>query len=212
VGEKLAAAANLLLKHGLFPIAWQTPREAASSATLAVVARTFSTAVERPQLSDLTCLEKGLVSALTVDRHGRRIVPENLGYPSEATTNSLPELRRRAELLTRLRGTISGCFIHAYQPFKRLSSLVEVLEELQTPFLDLGELDNWVHFPGHLLLTGNAQHRVRLGNSAVTWKAFDRSGKLLAAEQDSGTPPGEHTFRRRGKGDYELFEFSEAVP
>ena len=89
---------------------------------------------------------------------------------------------------------------------------MEALEGLKTAFLDLASLDNWMHVPGHLLLTGNAQRNIRVENAAVTWKAFDRSGKLLAAEQETGTAAGERTFRRRGLGDYELFEFSEAVP
>ncbi len=210
--QQLAAATQLLLKHGLFPLAWQTPQDAASRATFAVLGRAFSTAVERPQLSDATQLEKGLASALTLDPLGRQIVPENLGYVSEALTNSWAEIRRRAEFLTQLRGTVSGCFIHAYQSFEKLSGLVETLEELKTPFLDLAELDNWIHVPGQLLLTGEAQQTVRLVNGTVTWKAFDRTGRLLAAEEESGVAAGQRTFRRKGKGDYELFDFSEAAP
>ena len=64
------AATTLLLRHGLFPIAWQTPQDAASRAVFTAVAQTFSTAVERPQLSDSTHLEKGLVSALTIGLDG----------------------------------------------------------------------------------------------------------------------------------------------
>ena len=210
--EKLSAATKLLLKHGLFPLAWQTPQDAASSAAFTAIARTFSTAVERPQLSDTTHLEKGLASALTSDRHGRQIVPENLGYVSGEVTNSLGEIKWGAELIGQLRGAVSGCFIHAYQPFETLTRLVETLEELKTPFLDLAELDNWSHVPGHLLLSGSAQFKVRVENATVTWKAFDRSGKLVAAEQESQSATGERTFRRRGKGDYELFEFGEAAP
>ena len=145
-------------------------------------------------------------------RSGRQIVPENLGYVSGAVTNSLAQIKRGAEFLGQLRGTVSGCFIHAYQPFETLTRLVETLEELKTPFLDLAELDNWSHVPGHLLLSGSAQFKVRVENATVTWKAFDRSGKLVAAEQESQSATGERTFRRRGKGDYELFEFGEAAP
>src|SRR5439155_20102203 len=117
--ERIAAAAKLLLKHGLFPLAWHTPEDAAARATFAVIARAFSTAVERPQLSDATHLAQGLASALTTDRHGRQIVPENLGYVSEAPTNAWAEIQARAELLSQLRGTVSGAFIHAYLPFEK---------------------------------------------------------------------------------------------
>jgi hypothetical protein len=157
-------------------------------------------------------LEKGLVSALTADRSGRQIVPENLGYVSSSATNVFEEIKRRAEFLTSLRGTLAGGFIHAYQPFGKLTGLLDTLEALKTPFLDLAELDNWVYVPGHLLLTGNAQHKVKLAGGTVTWKAFDRGGKLVAAEQESAATAGERVFKRKGNGDYELFEFTEATP
>ena len=124
IRRQLAQATMLLLKHGLLPLAWQTPQDAASRAAYAEIARVFSTAVERPQLGDATHLDTGLASAPTMDRHGRLIVPENLGYVSGEGTDPYEEIRSRAELLLGLRGTIAGCFIHAYLPFERLTGLM----------------------------------------------------------------------------------------
>jgi hypothetical protein len=210
IRERLITAVDLLFKHGLLPIGWQTPDDAASQAAYREIGRVFSTAVERPQLGDVTHFEKGLVSALTMDGHKRLIVPENLGYvPSEAA-DPFGAIKLQAEFLLVLRGTVGGCFIHAYQPLEKLTSLVETLEGLKTPFLDPVDLDNAVHIPGRLLLTGKAQRTVRATGDTITWKAFDRGGNLLRAEQES-VVAGERQFRRKGDGDYELFEFSEAT-
>jgi hypothetical protein len=81
---------------------------------------------------------------------------------------------------------------------------------LKAPFLDLGELDHWVRASGTLLLTGDSRKMLSIGPGSVTWKAFERGGRLVAAEQETAAPGGERMFRRKGKGDYEIFEFTEA--
>jgi hypothetical protein len=210
IRERLITAVNVLLKHGLLPVAWQTPDDAASQTVYREVAQVFSTAVERPQLGDITHREKGVVSALTLDGVGRLIVPENLGYVSSEAADPFGTIRRHPELLTALRGTVAGCFIHAYQPFDKLTGVIEILEKSNRPFLDPADLDNSIHTPGHLLLTGRAQRTLKVTGDTITWKAFDRGGNLLMAEQES-VAPGEYRFQRKGKGDYELFEFSEAT-
>jgi len=211
IREGIEKAAALLLKHGLLPAAWQSPDDAASSTACSEIARAFSTAVERPQLSDLTHLEKALLPALTQDRFGRQIVPENLGYVPGGAADGINVIKSRAEFLIQLRGTTAGCFIHAYQPLEKVTGLIATLEGLKAPFLDLVTLDNWVHVPGHVLLTGNARRHVKLAGGIMTWKAFDRAGRKVATEQEF-TVVGERTLQRKGRGDIELFEFRETIP
>jgi len=211
IRERIEKAATLLLRHGLLPLAWQTPEDTASSLVYAEIARAFSTAIERPQLSDLTHLEKALLPAITLDHFGRKIVPENLGYVPGGGADGFDVIKSRAEFLTQLRGTTAGCFIHAYQPLEKVTVLISTLEGLKTPFLDLITLDNWVHVPGYVLMTGNAQRHVKLAGGIVTWKAFDRAGRLVVTEQEFAVA-SERTLERKGRGDIELFEFRETIP
>jgi hypothetical protein len=199
-----------MLRLGLLPLAWETPHYAASSSVYPEVARVFSTAVERVQLSDATSLATAEIGGLTADRYGRLVVPENLGYVLDAPVNFDDAIKGQAEVLTQLRGTVAGCSIHAYQPVEKLIALVETLEDCRVPFLDLADLDNRVELPGALLLTGNAQRAVALRNATIRWKAYDRAGNLLAETREPTATSGERTFKRNAVGAYELFEIDEA--
>jgi uncharacterized protein YdaL len=210
VRNQLRQGASRMLRHGLLPLAWETPHYAASSTACSGIARGFSTAVERVQLSDATCLANGEIGGLTIDGYGRLIVPENLGYPLDTPADFDDPIKSRAEIITRLRGAVAGCFIHPYQSFDKVAAVVETLERFQVPFLDLADLDNCVELPDALLLTGNAQHTVTLRNTVLRSKVYDRTGRLLAEKREPTASSGERAFKRTGAGDCELFEFSEA--
>ena len=208
--HRLQKETRALLRQGLLALAWETPHYAASRAAYLEIARVFSTALERVQLSDATAWANGAFGGLTADRFGRLIVPENLGYVRDAPGDGLGAIEAGARILTQLRGTAAGCFIHSYQPLEKLAALVEALENFHVPFLDLAELDNRVALPDALLLTGNAQGTVTLRHAAVRWRAFDRSGELLAEKEEPSASSGERTFKRSGAGVYELFEIGDA--
>lgn len=211
VREKIAKATTLLFRHGLLPVAWQTPHDCASRLVYTEIARNFSTCIERPQLNDSTRLGQGLASAITMDQYGRIVVPENAGYLSADAPDAIAALQRRVQALTQLRGTVAGCRFHAYLGFEKLAELLTALEQLRTPFLDLADLDHWVHVQGHLLLSGRGQHPVKIGDAPFVRKTFARSGRLLASLKGN-VALGENTFQREDTGDYELFEFTEAKP
>ncbi len=207
--KRLQKETRAMLRQGLLALAWETPNNAASRAAYTEIAKVFSTAVERVQLSDATHLANAEIGGLTVDRYGRLIVPENLGYVLDAPAGFDSNIAARARILTQLRGTVSGCVIHSYQPLEKLTALVEMLENFQVPFLDLAELDNRVELPEALLLTGNARGTVALRNAAIRWQAYDRAGRLLAEKQEPTASSGQRTFQRSGVGDGELFEISQ---
>jgi hypothetical protein len=209
VRQRLYQAVGLMLKHGLLPVGWETPGDSASREVYKEVAQVFSTALERPQLSDLTGRETALLSTRVRDREGREIIPENLGFvPAAGGTNVSSTLRRRADFLKRLRGTWAGIYFHAYLPQEQLTALLNTLEALQRPFLDASSLDPWVHVPGRLLLIGAAEQKVLLAGGVVQWRAFDRAGQQVHSEKEF-VLPGERTFRRKGRGVFELYEFAE---
>ena len=211
VGRQLGEAVGLMVKHGLIPLGWRTPHDAASRAVRAEVSRAFSTAVERPQLSDLTQAEAAVLSAPTRDAGGCRVFPENLGFLPASAGGALAALQERTGLLARLRGAVAGACFQAYLPIETLAQLTQALEKVEKPFLDLLEQDNWVQVPGRLILTGDATRAVKLAGGVVTWKAFGPDGRELKVEQEFALP-GDRVLKRKGTGTAELYEYKEVTP
>lgn len=211
VRERVQQGVRQMVSHGLFPLGWQTPYNSASRADYGQIAAHFSTAAERVQLSDATALETFAPTAIAQDDFGRSIIPENLGALT-GQKGILPKIQSRVELLTQLRGTVAGCAFPAFLADDKLAILVSVLEKTKAPFLDLADGDNWVQISDVVLLTGNATRTATLKNARIHWKAFDRNGDLLAEDDSQQAVTGEHEFKRRGKGDYEVFQINEANP
>lgn len=210
VRDQILQGARGMLRHGLLPLAWETPNHAASSVAYSEIARGFSTAIERVQLSDATCLANAEIGGPTIDSYGRLIIPENLGHVPDTPSGFDDPIRSRAEIITRLRGATAGCSIHPYQSLEKLAAVVGTLERFQVPFLDLADLDNCVELPDAMLLTGNARRAIRLRNMVVRSRVYDRTGRLLEEKREPIVTSGERTFQRAGAGDCELFEFNEA--
>ena len=217
--EKMRAqvrdAVRRLIGHGVLPLGWETPGYAASRAAYTEAAKVFSTAFEQVQLSDSTASERGVTGGLTVDRYGRLIVPDNMGCvldtaPDLAGDGHRPPLQDRivamGQALTRLRGTVGSCCIYGYQPLSKLSKLVDTLDALHVSYLDIADFDNLVETPGLVLLSGRAEGKIANHNGKLHWKAFDRAGRLLAERREADVS-GPQTLKRRGEGDYEVFEF-----
>lgn len=212
VRARIQAGVAEMIEQGLFPIAWETPYYAGSRHTYEAVAKAFSTSVERFQLSDATYQLGFEGTAITLDRCGRVIVPENLGYVSLEGESSLNRIRLSGEHLKSLRGTIAGCVFHSYLSFERFVEILDVLESLHTPFFDLADLGHWVQTSDLILLSGEAQRRVVLKNASIRWRAFDRAGNLLAEEREPSPRSGECVFTRKGRGEFEIYEFKESTP
>lgn len=211
VRQRIEAGLRQMFAKGLFPIAWETPRYSASRADYAEFARYFSTAVERVQLSDATAQENFAGTACSVDDYGRVIVPENLGVVT-GLRNTLVRIQTRAEVVSRLRGTISLCSFPAYLPEITLVQVVTMLEQIRAPFLDLADGNHWVQSSDMLLLTGSARRTINLNNARVRWQAFDRKGKLMGEAYEPTPFTGERVFERRQKGDYEIYQFNQGQP
>lgn len=210
--ERLSKSLPQFIRHGLLPLAWETPEYAASRTAYAEIARFFSTGVERLQLSDATHLEMHTPSSITADAFARLILPENLGYIPEDSPDPAAAMRRRAQSILPLRATVAGCHIHAYLPFDTVAALIDGLENLQQPFLDPLRLSHWVRWPGGLLLTGQAQHPAAVAQGTLRWKAFDDRFRLVGEASDPIETAGERILKRRGVGVIELFEFKEYEP
>ncbi|MCI0745043.1 MAG: DUF2334 domain-containing protein [Verrucomicrobia subdivision 3 bacterium] len=209
--ERLHRALQQMFRHELLPLAWQTPGYAASRHAYTAIADVFSTAVERVQLSDATFRESYVTSALSADRYGRLIVPENAGYALNSESNSFAGIGEMTDFLAGLRGVVAGSYVHCYQPLEKIIALIDLLQTYNLHFLDLAELDNIVSVPGAILLTGGARKTLELQNVIVHRRSFDRAGRLVAQETERSAASGQRTLERQN-GDYNLIELVTPTP
>ena len=210
IRNRVSGAAESVLRAELLPLAWETPKYAASFYSYQEIAAVFGTAIERIQLSDATSRDNYAAAGLTMDQHGRLILPENLGFMS-SSSNSLAGLQARADLLASLRGSILGASFDSYLPFAELVKLVALLESYHLPFLDLADFDNRVQMPSAVLLTGNATASASLQNAGIRWKTFNRAGQLLAEDEQRTRVSGKREFKRIGIGVFEVIEYSNQI-
>jgi len=207
IRNRITSVAQAALGSDLLPIAWQTPRYAASAYSYQEIGSVFGTALERVQLSDATSRDNYASGGLTADQHGRSILPENLGFISESS-NALAGVHARADLLKDLRGTILGASFDAFLSVAQLVQLVDLLESYQLPFIDLADFNNRVELPSAVLLTGDATAKVTLQNATIRWKTFNRAGQLLAEDEQRTKVNGQREFKRIGIGVFEVIEFN----
>ncbi|MFM2081845.1 MAG: hypothetical protein RL380_536 [Verrucomicrobiota bacterium] len=206
---RLTQGARQMIKKNLFPLAWETPFNSASRTAYAEIASHFSTAVERIQLSDASGLENFASSTLGVDDFGRTVISENLGVINGQRAGYV-QVQERAELLAALRGTIAVCSFPAYLDDGKLAQTIGAIKGTRPLYLDLADGDHWMQLSDLILLTGQATRTVTLKKANITWKAYDRAGKLIISETESQPVTGERQFKRRGTGDIEIFEINEA--
>ena len=82
VEKKLRLAMDECFKNGIYPLTWETPHYAASQLDYRIFSEYFNSAYERNLGMDR--VETGhYFPYTTVDRYGRFIIPENLGYIAE---------------------------------------------------------------------------------------------------------------------------------
>ena len=82
VEKKLRLALEECFKNGIYPLTWETPHYAASQSDYRMFADYFNSAYDRT--FRLIAVESGhYFPYTTIDRFGRFIIPENLGYIPE---------------------------------------------------------------------------------------------------------------------------------
>jgi uncharacterized protein YdaL len=206
--KRIRRGADQMIRNGLFPLAWETPHYAASSVVYRETAKVFSSAVEQIQLSDATYQENYMATGLTVDPYGRLLVPENLGFVAPSGRLSLDRIRDTSRTFAALRGSVIGCFFHPYISFDRFVELVEILEALDLPFLDLAEIGHWVDTGSYIVLTGDSKRNIPQDRNPISWTAFDAQGEGLQNERFRARPSD---AKRRGVGMFEVIELGGSI-
>ncbi|MFZ5802450.1 MAG: DUF2334 domain-containing protein [Candidatus Omnitrophota bacterium] len=154
VREKLESGIRELVALELYPLGWETPHYAASERDYRTMARYFSTAVERRQVSDRTYKASQEFPYMIRDIYGQRVIPENLGYVNLEENKTAEDILRRAAELRVVRDAVAGVFYHSYFEEKYVRKIAEALLDLGFEPLDLREFPAVVRGENAMIFAG----------------------------------------------------------
>ncbi|HTY60817.1 MAG TPA: DUF2334 domain-containing protein [Acidobacteriota bacterium] len=151
VEKKLRLAMEECFKNGIYPLTWETPHYAASQLDYRILSEYFNSAYERNLGMDR--VETGhYFPYTTVDRYGRFIIPENLGYIAEE--NPDPQtLIKNCERIKVVRDGVASFFFHPFLDIKYLQECLDGIESLGYKFISITDYDLRVQMDAHLTQT-----------------------------------------------------------
>ncbi len=154
VENKLRAALEECFKNGIYPLSWETPHYVASTTDYRTLAKYFNSAYER--VCSLDRADTGHFFPYTsIDRFGRFIIPEPLGFIDGEKPD--PEaLLANAERLQVVRDGVASFFFHPFLDVKYLEACVDGIENLGYKFISIGDYDLRVQMDDRLVQTYTA--------------------------------------------------------
>ncbi len=144
--RKLELAFRECFRNGIYPVAWETPHNAASANTYGFLKDYFTVFHERVLALPTRNSEQYFPYPVR-DRYGRFIVPENLGYLPEGKTDPTPVVDNARAMLV-VRDGIATFYFHSFLDLKYLKQMVTGIRELGYEFVSLRDFAPQVRFRG----------------------------------------------------------------
>ncbi|MDQ7825613.1 MAG: polysaccharide deacetylase family protein [Candidatus Eremiobacteraeota bacterium] len=188
VEKRLTRALNECFTCNLYPLLWETPQYVASTVDYGIIARHFSTVMERRMFFNQYSLNQSFPFLIEKDFYGQRIVPEYLGYipfltkegkeDIEGELGHVKELLEIARKMKCLRDGVAGFFFHPFVDSSVLKELVRGLARLGYTFLDVRDLNNTVTFQDKAIVSGRGEVRLTVKGKFLKENFFDENGRL----------------------------------
>ena len=140
VEQKLRTGLEACFFNGIYPVTWETPHYAASENAYRTIAKYFSSSYE------------SYFPYTTVDRFGRFIIPENIGF-IQADKPSPEELIKNAERLLVVRDGMASFFFHPFMNIKYLKQTVDGIQKLGYRFISIRDYNLQVQLDDRLVQT-----------------------------------------------------------
>ena len=166
---------------GIYPIAFETPHYSASEADYLAIGRVFSISNESvmvaPQLNSVQFFPYPVV-----DRVGRYVIPEDLGYLPEGNPDPKPVIEY-AHKLRVVRDGIASFYFHSFLDRKLLEQTVDGIIAAGYHFVSLREFGGVVDAQGrYIVRTVSGTARVRPRNEYWRLRLFDAAGQTVKTD------------------------------
>jgi len=168
-------------RNGVFPVAFEPPHYGASATDYRAFRQVFSAAYDRPLI-----LPRGDTGQSfpypVVDRFGRLIIPEDLGYlPRD---NPDPEIvLANARRMRVVRDGIASFYFHPFIETELLEKVVDGIRSQGYQFISIRDFTPQVNCEGsYAVLTASGVTRVSPKDEYWRVRQYDRSGRLIKTE------------------------------
>jgi uncharacterized protein YdaL len=164
---------------GIFPIAFETPHYGASETDYQAMKQVFTLFNERTMATpDASSIQ--FFPYPVVDRYGRSVVPENLGY-LPADNPDAKALIEAAQRMRVVRDAVASFYFHPFLDPALLAEVVGGLAEAGYRFVSLREFGGEVDSQGRFLVR-TSPGRVRASPQDEFWRLrlFDRAGAVVS--------------------------------
>jgi uncharacterized protein YdaL len=188
VEKKLRLGLEECFKNGIYPLTWETPHYGASELDYRTIAEYFSSAYDRTLSVDRA--ESGHYFPYpSVDRFGRYIIPENLGYiPQEEPDPEV--LIKNCERLKAVRDGIASFFFHTFLDIHYLERCIDGIEALGYHFISIRDFDLRVQMDSRLVQTYTDSIQLPMNGLYLHRFLLDdfgrRSGESYTAKRQTG--------------------------
>lgn len=142
--RKLELAFRECFRNGIYPIAWETPHNAASPNTYTFLKDYFTVFHERVLAVPTRASEQYFPYPVR-DRYGRFVVPENLGFLPEGATDTAP-LVEHARAMLAVRDGIATFYFHPFLKLEHLKQIVSGIRGLGYEYVSLRDFGPQVRF------------------------------------------------------------------
>jgi uncharacterized protein YdaL len=185
VEKRIKLGLEECFKNGIYPVTWETPHYAASEVDYRAIAKIFSTSWDRV-LSFNNPDSGHFFPYASVDRYGRFIIPESLGYIAIENPNP-DELIANARRLRVVRDGVASFFFHPFMDRKYLQQVLDGIEQLGYHFISVGDYDCKVQLDSYLVQTYTETVRLNL-HKQYLHKLLQRSDGRISGESYSEKP------------------------
>jgi hypothetical protein len=185
VEKRIRLGLEECFKNGIYPVTWETPHYVGSEVDYQAIARIFSTSWERV-LSSNNPDSGHFFPYPSVDRFGRFIIPESLGYISIEKPDP-EELIANARRLRAVRDGVASFFFHPFMDREYLARTLDGIEQLGYHFISIRDYDCKVQLDDRLVQTYTETVRLPLKNHYLH-KLRQRENGAILGESYSEKP------------------------
>lgn len=168
-------------RNGIFPVAFETPHYGASELDYRTFGQVFTAAYDRPLNMPHSDTGQSFPYPV-VDRYGRFIIPENLGYlPSQ---NADPEIvLSNARRMRVVRDGIASFYFHPFLEPALLEKIVDGIRGQGYQFFSIREFAPTVNCEGSFaVLTASGRARITPRDEYWRVRQYDSMGRLSKTE------------------------------